>query len=137
MKLHYSQTPKYSGRCKRAFDYLMKLHYSQTRTVVWETTKLFDYLMKLHYSQTHHQSLYVWRWFEITLLSNRWYHNNGYFCSLTTLWNYTTLKHPVFANISEQRLTTLWNYTTLKLLLATWKFLKSLTTLWNYTTLKH
>ena len=52
MKLHYSQTLKFTLITPFQFQYLMKLHYSQTHFSSWRKLKLFQYLMKLHYSQT-------------------------------------------------------------------------------------
>ena len=56
---------------------------------------LFYYLMKFHYSQTLGTSLRAW-------------------FSLTTLWNYTTLKRLYSEFVGRNSFTTLWNYTTLK-----------------------
>ena len=58
------------------------------------------------------------------------------FISLTTIWNYTTLKQRYWRNRQKSRLTTIWNYTTLKLKEAVTNCPASLTTIWNYTTLK-
>ena len=138
MKLHYSQTSPLGLRTILPFYYLMKLHYSQTSsrtaearhcfTTLWNYTTLkqaacltyikvvllpyeitllsnnryfhlpnplFYYLMKFHYSQTLGTSLRAW-------------------FSLTTLWNYTTLKRLYSEFVGRNSFTTLWNYTTLK-----------------------
>ena len=78
---------------------------------------LFYYLMKLHYSQTLGTSLRAW-------------------FSLTTLWNYTTLKQAAVRSYRFCGFTTLWNYTTLKLVHSHGARVVRFTTLWNYTTLK-
>ena len=58
---------------------------------------------------------YVWQPYEITLLSNVIPALFHIIVSLTTIWNYTTLKHPLGRCHGYYSLTTIWNYTTLKL----------------------
>ena len=95
MNLHYSQTLMYMVLFFLLFVYHMNLHYSQTASVKTHSANRFVYHMNLHYSQTWNWGMDRCFWFV--------YHMNLHysqtdcdgaddFCSLSTIWIYTTLK---------------------------------------------
>ena len=73
----------------------MELHCSQTKYVFVRCGTKFEYPMELHCSQTYKSRR-----------SER--------KSLSTLWNYTALKHACRSVAETASLSTLWNYTALK-----------------------
>ena len=52
LKLHHTQTGRYSSAKAAKFDYHLKLHHTQTEDKDTQISLEFDYHLKLHHTQT-------------------------------------------------------------------------------------
>ena len=118
MKLHYSQTQIPFGSFVCQFDYHMKLHYSQTTIASIHNARQvwlpYEITLLSNNDSNQHQKPPVWLPYEITLLSNRFAITRPE--SLVWLpYEITLLSNTILTVLLRWKsLTTIWNYTTLK-----------------------